>query len=66
MRLETRYTEIRKVVPEADDPGSESSSSGESESDVDMISSAPETAEVKDAAEGDETELNEDDDGLEE
>ena len=66
LRLETRYTEIRKVVPETDDPGSESSSSSESESEVDMTSSAPEAAEAMETAEGDMKDFSEDDDDLKE
>ena len=45
LRLEVRHTKIQKVVPEEDDPGSDSSSSGESGSDVDMTSSAGDSAE---------------------
>ena len=45
LRLEVRHTKIRKVVAEEDDPGSDSSSLGQSGSDVDMTGSADEFTE---------------------
>ena len=59
LRLETGHTNVQKVVPEAEDRDSMSSSSSESESDVDMTSTAPDCAESKETADGDEEDLEE-------
>ena len=59
LRLQTGHTNVQRVVPEAEDCDSMSSSSSESESDVNMTSSATECAESKNAADGDEEHLEE-------
>lgn len=62
LRLEEPHTKIKKVFAHADDHSSLTSSSGESESDMYRRSSAPESAEMKGATEGDEEDLDEDED----